>query len=307
MLMAFFRLVRWPNLLMIGLIFLLSKTQIIDPISELSGVGSCLSDLHWVLMAFATILIAASGNVVNDIFDQDIDANNKPTKGIVGKVISGKQAWNFYYALVGIGVGIGVFLCWMLGNVSSSLVFLLSAGGLYFYSYSYKRQFLIGNLVVAVLAGIVPFLPVYFQMLCMQGQWTELPWSPILISFVFFAFITTLIREIIKDVEDMHGDSRQHCRTLPIVMGLNGAKLIVFLLIAVLLVAVGWLQKAWLQQEDTVSFLYFLIAVQLPALLVLVFVIKGKEPKDFRWASTFSKLLMLLGILYMVVFRMVLQ
>ncbi len=171
--MAFIRLVRLPNLLMIGLIFVLSKTQIIDPISELSGVRSCLSDLHWVLMALATVLIAASGNVVNDIFDQDIDGNNKPTKVIVGKIISEKQAWNFYYALVGIGVGIGVFLCWMLGNVSSSLVFLLSTGGLYFYSYSYKRQFLIGNLVVAVLAAVVPFLPIYFQMMCSPEQWAD--------------------------------------------------------------------------------------------------------------------------------------
>ncbi len=301
--MAYLRLARWPNLLMIGLIFVLAKTQLVDSISELSGVLSCISDLHWVLLALATMLIAASGNVVNDIFDQNIDFHNKPDRIIVGNSVSEANAWNFYYALGSLGLGIGMFLCWDLGNVSNSLIFMLSAGGLYFYSYSYKRQFLIGNLVVAFLAGIVLFLPLYLQMMCTPNLWMELPWAPILVALAFFSFLTTLIREIIKDMEDLKGDQFAKCTTIPIVLGVKATKAIVIIFIMVLMSAIVALQTAWIQDKDWLMFGYFLIAVQLPAAAIIFQVIRAKVPKDFHLASTLTKVLMLGGILSMVVFR----
>jgi 4-hydroxybenzoate polyprenyltransferase len=301
--MAYLRLARWPNLLMIGLIFLLAKTQLIDPVSELSGVISCISNLHWLLLALATMLIAASGNVVNDIFDQNIDFHNKPDKIIVGNTISEANAWNYYYGLGSVGLGLGMFLCWGLGNLSNSLIFMLSAGGLYFYSYSYKRQFLIGNLVVAFLAGLVPFLPLYFQMMCTPNMWMELPWAPVLVALGFFSFLTTLIREMIKDMEDLKGDQLLKCTTIPIVLGVKGAKAIVILLLMVLMSAIVSLQTAWIHDKDWLMFSYFLIVVQLPAASTIFLVMRGKTPKDFHLASTLTKVLMLGGILSMVVFR----
>ena len=301
--MAYLRLARWPNLLMIGLIFLLAKTQLIDPVSELSGVISCISNLHWLLLALATMLIAASGNVVNDIFDQNIDFHNKPDKIIVGNTISEANAWNYYYGLGSVGLGLGMFLCWDLGNLSNSLIFMLSAGGLYFYSYSYKRQFLIGNLVVAFLAGLVPFLPLYFQMMCTPNMWMELPWAPVLVALGFFSFLTTLIREMIKDMEDLKGDQLLKCTTIPIVLGVKGAKAIVVLLLMFLMSAIVSLQTAWIHDKDWLMFSYFLIVVQLPAASTIFLVMRGKTPKDFHLASTLTKVLMLGGILSMVVFR----
>lgn len=307
MLKAFIRLVRWPNLLIIALIFILAKTQIIDPIGELSGVVSCLTPLHWLLVASATVLIAASGNVVNDIFDQDIDVHNRPDRLVVGNALTEQQAWNLYYVLITFGVGAGMFLCLQMGNISNSLVFLLTAGGLYFYSYSYKRQFLIGNLVVAFMSGLVPFMPLYVEMMCNDAEWNRLPWAPVLVAYGFFAFLTTLLREVIKDMEDIKGDQLLRCRTVPIVIGLNGAKLVVLLLVLMLVAAVAWLQKAWLQQHDLTSAIYFLVTVQLPAAVVAARVVLGSEPKDFRLASTLTKVLMLGGILSMIVYRFTLQ
>jgi 4-hydroxybenzoate polyprenyltransferase len=301
--MAYLRLARWPNLLIIGLIFLLAKTQIVDPISELSGVISCVSDLHWFLLALATVLIAASGNVVNDIFDQNIDFHNRPDRIIVGNSISEEKAWNFYYGLGSVGLGLGMYLCWDLGNLSNSLIFMLSAGGLYFYSYSYKRQFLIGNLVVAFLAGIVPFLPLYIQMMCTQNPWMELPWAPVLVALAFFSFLTTLIREIIKDMEDLKGDQLLKCRTIPIVLGVNVTKAIVILLLMVLMSAIVSLQTGFVQEKDWLMFGYFLVAVQLPAAAVIFQLLRSKTSKDFHLASSITKGLMLGGILAMVIFR----
>lgn len=291
---------------MIGLIFLLAKTQVVDSISALSGVASCVSDLHWVLLALATMLIAASGNVVNDIFDQNIDFHNKPDRMIVGKIVSEERAWNFYYALGSLGLGLGMLLCWDLGNISNSLIFMLSAGGLYFYSYSYKRQFLIGNLVIAFLAGLVPFLPLYIQMMCTPNLWMELPWAPILVALGFFSFLTTLIREMIKDMEDLKGDRFAQCTTIPIVLGVKATKAIVIVLIMVLMTAIVSLQTAWVREEEWLMFGYFLIAVQLPAAAIILQVMRGESPKDFRLASTLTKVLMLGGILSLVAFRITL-
>lgn len=302
MLRAFIRLIRWPNLLIIGLLLVLAKTQIIEPISLLAGFPTYLTSLHWWLLVGATILIAASGNVVNDIFDQDVDSHNRPKKQIVGNLIAEQTAWNIYYALVTIGVGLGIYLCLILGNVSSALIFVLTTGGLYFYSYSYKRQFLIGNLVVAMLAGMVPLLPIYFQSMQTSTNWIDFPWSPILLAYAFFALITTLLREVIKDMEDVEGDSRYGCKTVPIVIGLQGAKMVVLLLVLGLIGAIVWLQSAWIQQDDLVSVFYFALGVQLPALAVAYLTIKGHKPSEFRMASTLTKGLMFTGILSMFIF-----
>jgi 4-hydroxybenzoate polyprenyltransferase len=292
---------------MIGLIFLLAKTQLVDPIAELSGIDSCISNFHWILVSLATMLIAASGNVVNDIFDQHIDFHNRPDKVIVGKLIPEATAWNFYYALGSIGLALGMFLCWQLGNVSNSLIFMLSAGGLYFYSYSYKQQFLIGNVVVAFLAGLVPFMPLYLQMMCSPNEWMQLPWAPFLVALAFFSFLTTLIREMVKDMEDLKGDQFAGCTTMPIVLGLKTTKAMVSVLILGLIVAVGSLQLAWIGEEGWLMFGYFLVAVQLPAVAVIILLWRAENPMDFHLTSTLVKVLMLGGILSMILFRTTLQ
>jgi 4-hydroxybenzoate polyprenyltransferase len=301
--MAHLQLVRWPNLLIIGLIFLLAKTQLVDPIAEITGFESCLLAGHWVLLTVATVLIAASGNVVNDIFDQDIDRINKPHKQIIGKEISEAQAWNLYYALSSIGLGAGIWLCYSMGNVSSSLIFMLVSGGLYFYSYSYKRQFLIGNVVVSMLAGLVPFMPVYLYIICRPDSWMQLPWNPLLVAFGFFSLITTLIRELIKDMEDIKGDQLLRCQTVPIVMGMKTTKTLVVLLILVLIGAVAKMQHAWFVEGDKIILGYFLVAVQLPAIVLIAQVLRSNSSKQFYLASNLTKLIMVGGILSMVAFR----
>jgi 4-hydroxybenzoate polyprenyltransferase len=301
--MAYLQLVRWPNLLLIALILLLAKTQLVDAISAIAGIESCLLNGHWVLLGIATTFIAASGNVVNDIFDQDIDRINKPQKLIVGNSVSEEAAWNFYYTLGGIGLASGIWLCWQLGNVSSSLVFVLIGGGLYFYSYSYKRQFLIGNLVVSLAAAMVPFMPVLLSMLCMPQLWMHLPWNSLLIAFAFFSFLTTLIRELIKDMEDIRGDQLLRCRTVPIVIGINATKTIAVGLSVFLMAAVAKLQHAWWTDGDKLILIYFSIAVQLPTLLLIGQVFRANDSKGFRLASLLSKLIMVGGVLSMIAFR----
>jgi 4-hydroxybenzoate polyprenyltransferase len=184
---------------------------------------------------------------------------------------------------------------------------MLVSGGLYFYSYSYKRQFLIGNLVIALLAGLVPFMPVYLYIICQPESWMQLPWSPLLVAFGIFSLLVSLIREIIKDMEDIKGDQLLRCQTMPIVLGTKPTKGIVVLLIGVLIGAVGKLQYAWWIEDDKLVPLYFALAVQLPAVLLIAQVLKSDNPKAFHRASNLTKLIMVGGVFSMFIFKMVWQ
>lgn len=306
MTLAYLRLIRWPNLLIIAGIFLLLRFGLMEGFYEVTLLRSCLSDFHWLMMAAATILIAASGNVVNDIFDQDIDLHNRPETRIIGPIVTEDAAWTIYYVLAGSGLAVGILLAYMLGNVSNGLVFLLALGGLWFYSYSYKRQFLIGNLVVALLAGLTVYLPLLFEMQCDPDGWKFLPWMPFIVAYAFFAVLSTLIREMVKDMEDMEGDARAGCRTLPIVVGVKAAKAVVGILTLGLMLAVARYQFVKWEEADVVSFLAIVALVQLPAVLLLRQVFRSRDAAGFHRASKWAKWMMVGGISTMLLFRLTL-
>ncbi len=301
---AYLKLVRWPNLVIIGLIFLLLRFGLMEGFYGTTILRSCLEPLHWWFMAVATILIAASGNVVNDIFDQDIDLENRPDRRIIGPLITEDAAWTLYYILSGAGLALGILLAYMLGNTSNGLVFLLALGGLWFYSYSYKRQFLLGNLVIAFLAGLTVYLPLLFEMQCDPNGWRFLPWAPFIVAYAFFAALSTLIRELVKDMEDMAGDARAGCRTVPIVIGSKAAKAVVGLLTLMLMAAVARYQYVKWEENDMVSFLVIAAVVQLPAVLMLRSLIVADNAAGYRLASRWAKMLMVGGIGTMLLFRM---
>ncbi|MCF8257629.1 MAG: geranylgeranylglycerol-phosphate geranylgeranyltransferase [Flavobacteriales bacterium] len=304
MAIAYLRLIRWPNLVIIGLIFILLRFGLIEGFYGTTLLRSCLTGLHWWLMASATVLIAASGNVVNDIFDQDIDLHNRSSRRIIGPLVTEEAAWTLYYVLSGLGLALGILLAYLLGNTSNGLVFLLALGGLWFYSYSYKRQFLIGNLVVAFLAGLTVYLPLLFEMQCDPDGWKFLPWMPFIVAYAFFAALSTLIREMVKDMEDIEGDGTMGCRTVPIVIGAKATKIVVSLLTLILMAAVARFQYVKWEENDMVSFFIIMAAVQFPAAMLLRMLASAQQHEDFHRASLWSKGLMVGGIATMLLFRL---
>lgn len=300
---AYLRLIRWPNLLIIVGIFLLLRFGLMEGFYGVTLLRSCLTDLHWWLMAAATVLIAAAGNVVNDIFDQDIDLHNRPGQRIIGPIVTEDAAWRLYYVLSGVGLGLGILLAYLLGNTSNGLVFLLAMGGLWFYSYSYKRQFLIGNLTVALLAGLTVYLPLLFEMQCDPDGWKFLPWMPFIVAYAFFATLSTLIREMLKDMEDMEGDARMGCRTVPIVIGVRATKVVVALLTLALMAAVARYQIVKWEESDMLSFLAIMAVIQLPGFILLRKMAVAADSAGFHSASRWAKWLMVGGIGTMLLFR----
>ena len=228
---AFFKLVRWPNLLITALMMCLVYHNLI-------GMASTIG---FTLLVISMVLIQAGGYVINDIFDKDIDTINKPDKLIVGKVFTEKQCSFFYWTLTVIGLACALVATLLMNGSKFITVFgcmVLLACVLYTYSKTYKKRLVIGNLIVSLSVAFAVFVPWLFVMLYLSKEGALLDNYDFLMHvslrfvliYTAFAFLMTLIREIVKDMEDVIGDGRSHCRTIPIVWGIKAAQIIVLVL-----------------------------------------------------------------------------
>ena len=271
-------------------------------------------DLQFALLVFSTMLIAAAGYIINDYFDTRTDLINKPARVVVGVAISRKVAMILHLILNIIGVGIGIYLAFYVGLPSLSLVFMLSTGLLWFYSTNYKKQFLVGNLAVAFLTALVPLMVVLFEIPLLNKEYGEVmirydadfnylfAWVS---AFSFFAFICTLIREIIKDAEDFEGDNAYGMKTVPIVLGTFWTRMLVVVLIAVTLFALIFLLLKYIffsvDPVDYISLVYFSLLLLLPLIVLAIQVMIARDKRAYHRASILIKLVILSGILYSVV------
>jgi 4-hydroxybenzoate polyprenyltransferase len=224
--------------------------------------------------------------------------------------------------LSGLGVLIGIFLAWK-SNIllTGGVLFAASVIALWFYSTTFKYKFLTGNLVVSLLTGMVPFMVAVFEIpkiivaynaeLAQQKtQYGFAATTTILLwcgAYGIFAFALSLIREMIKDMEDVEGDKEYGCRTIPIVLGIKKAKIILCALIVLGIAGIGYGQNFLHEQlHDKYSFLYFLVLVQIPLLFLLFRIFVSKEKKQFHFASILVKFIMLAGICYLLLLRYIL-
>ena len=306
-------LVRFPNLLIIAFTQYAMRYLIMEPLLPSDSFVLQFGDFQFALLVFATMLIAAAGYIINDYFDTRADLINKPKRVVVGVSISRKEAMILHMVLNIMGVGIGVYLAFYIGLPSLSLVFVLSTGLLWFYSTNYKKQFLVGNLIVAFLTALVPLMVVLFEIPLLNREYGEvmvrydssfsylLAWVS---AFSFFAFITTLIREIIKDAEDLEGDNAYGMKTVPIVLGTLWTRVLVLVLIAFTLIALIYLLFTYIfhsvDPPDYISLVYFLLLLLIPLVLLAIQVIAARDKRAYHRASMLIKLIMLSGILYSV-------
>ena len=240
---AFLNLIRWQNLLMVILTMVLMRYAVLAPLISKIGVilvngkGDTIPmtlQFPWydfALLVFATVCITAGGYVINDYFDIKTDLINKG-KVIVGTKVPRRKAMMWHNILNIAGVAAGFYISYIAGYIWLGALFLVVSGLLYFYSASYKRQFLIGNIIVALLTAMVPMLVVFYEWPALYKYYTvnavTLPEINFIVywvgGFALFAFLTNLIREIIKDTEDFEGDIAYGRNTIPVVIGILSAK-----------------------------------------------------------------------------------
>jgi 4-hydroxybenzoate polyprenyltransferase len=272
-LLALFRLTRFWNLAIIGLAqyftayFLINKNTIVD--------------WRLFILSTSTVLIAAAGYIINDYYDVKIDLINKPDRVVVGKKITRRYAILFHTILSFIGIGLGLFLSWQIAAINFLCAFLL-----WLYSNQLKRQPFIGNVVVAALTGLSILL---LEVLYKSN-------SQMIVIYSLFAFFITLVREIVKDIEDLKGDNTFGCKTLPIIWGIRKTKLFLYVLLAAFAAGVLVLNQMYSQ----LPLFYFLICLFGPLGWLLVRLIRADTVKEFYRLSQLCKIIMLLGITSMI-------
>lgn len=320
---TFLKLIRWQNLLIVILTMVLMRYAVLAPL--ISKIGVILTQgtgeeipmtlqLPWydfILLILATVFLTAGGYVINDYFDIQTDLINKG-KVIVGTKIPRRLAMMWHNIFNIAGVAAGFYISWKAGYLMLGALFLIVSGLLYFYSASYKRQFLVGNVIVALLTAMVPLLVVCYEWPALYRFYTINAISLPEFNFIFywiggfalFAFLTTLTREIIKDIEDFEGDVAYGRNTVPVVIGVLSARVVSICLI---ILTVAFLYLVWyFFINDIFTLIYLSVAIVLPLLFVIYKLVISKSRKQLHYASSFMKIVMLTGIFYSVVVKIIL-
>jgi 4-hydroxybenzoate polyprenyltransferase len=267
-----FRLTRFWNLLIIGLAQYCTADFLISP--------DTIFDTRLFLQSMSTVLIAAAGYTINDYYDVKIDLINKPERVVIGKGIPRRYALLFHTILSLTGIAIGFLLNWKIGVLNFTCAFLL-----WLYSNALKRLPFIGNFTVGFLTGLSIFIVNFL-------------YPPLLVLtaiYSLFAFFITIVREIIKDLEDLRGDDTFGCKTLPVVWGIRKTKVFTYFLLILFSVFVISLHQ-WV---TPLPMQFFLWSLFMPMVALAGWLVRADTRKDFHQLSQFCKVIMVAGVLSM--------
>jgi 4-hydroxybenzoate polyprenyltransferase len=313
---AFFILIRLKNLLIIALTQYLIRYAIIEPMIGLSSFELQLSHFNFLLMSLATVLIAAGGYIINDYFDTRIDRINRPDLVVIDRYIKRRVAMGAHIVSSFAGIIVGFYVAHQAGVYQLGFIYAISSGMLWFYSTNFKRQLFIGNIVISFLTALVPIMVPLFEIPLLNQKYGEILLEAntnflFLLRFVgaysIFAFMSSLIREIVKDMEDVSGDLSFGRTTIPIAFGIEKSKAIIIALSLILIIGLAYIQHLQLEANDYIFFFYILLAIQLPMAYFIFKIIKAKEKVEFAFTSRIIKFLMLAGILSSILVYLTIQ
>lgn len=305
-LLAFPRLLRLPNLFIVFLTQWLPYWFVLRPAILHGGGLPVLTQRSFNLLAATTLLTTFAGYLINDYFDRHIDAVNKPERQVVGRFVPPWLALLMYAAAL-----CGVV--WLMLRLNAELplphkpwpLWLFPAVSvlLFLYAWQLKCTPVIGNLLVAVLCAAVPVIPLFpenrplwiisFQHGDEVHQAVGLLWL-----YAMFAFVTTLLREQVKDLEDFPGDSACGCSTLAVIKGVRYARLPAGFTALTVVILTGILIFFWLQTAapnwQIIAGVLFLL---LPSAAAAGMIYWATMRVHFRRASFLIKFVMIAGVL----------
>ncbi|MCF6306864.1 MAG: geranylgeranylglycerol-phosphate geranylgeranyltransferase [Flavobacteriaceae bacterium] len=303
--MNYLNLIRYKNLLIIILIQVLIRYALFIPL----GADLTLSHFEFSLLVLATIFIAAAGNVINDIYDVEIDEINKPEKVIVGKSISEKTAYNLFVIFNIMGVGLGFYLTKQIEEDAFFGFFIVTSALLYLYATFLKSMLLVGNIIVSLLVAfsliIVGVFDLFPSITFINQEFQSFVFG-IVLNYALFAFHINLMREIVKDIEDIDGDKKGELNTLPIVIGRKRASYIVFGMGILSLFGIIFYIYTNLYNY-TIAVIYFLSLILAPLGYFCIKIWDVKSKSDYSFLSKILKIIMLLGIGSLLLYTFVIQ
>ena len=305
----YLQLLRVGNLTFVAILLYVMEKWVAIPLLQLEQFGELMPWWILTLLIVSVVGIAAGGYVINDYFDVKIDRINRPDNLVVTRIISRDAAMNLFYGLTAVGVIAGTVVAWWAHSWTLLFTYVVLPGLLWFYSASYKRMFLVGNLVVAFASAIVQLLVaianadylhhLYQNALAYSPSVGELyVWTG---GFAAFAFLLTWVREIVKDIEDIEGDREMECRTLPIVWGDKVAKIIATILlvaIATLIVYILFAVLPFSHEWKSLPTRYVVFGLIVPILCSIVLLWAANNRTEYHRVQTIIKFAMFMGMLF---------
>ena len=293
----YLKLIRYRHLLLLAFMQLIFRYGFL----KLQNIPLALIDWQYILLVLSTVCLAAGGSIINAIFQQDSDSENKPEFHVIGKFISENTAYNLYAAFTFIGVSIGFYLSNVIQKPNFAILFILIASTLYFYATSMKNSVLIGNIIIAFLNSIYLLLIGLFDLLPVTFDGNRgvmgLHFS-ILMDYAIFTFLISLLIELVTDIDNIKGDFTQGLRTLPNVIGISKAKKIAFALSIIPLLCVLYYLKVYLFDANLVfSSIYGLIFIVSPLIYFSSKIITASASKEISILNNILKWILFFGLL----------
>lgn len=301
MIMNYLKLFRVQNLIMIAAMQYIIRYGFL----KLQNVGLALNDWMFALLVLATVLIAAAGYVINDVHDVETDHINKPGKNQIGKIISEEMGFNIFIGLNIVALIIGFYLSNKVMKTSFLGIFIISSMLLYLYATSWKKIAVVGNLIIALLTafsvliiGMFDIIPAIYS----ENEILMKTLLSILFDYAMFAFLVNFLREIVKDIEDINGDYNQGMNTLPILIGTERtAKISAIVGLIIVCILFWYINKNLMDNGLYFATVYGLIALIAPLVFFTIKIWNAKSQKEFHLMSKILKLVIFLGILFILV------
>lgn len=297
-----FRLIRLPNLIIVAVTQAIIYYQLLNKtFIEYSLSGTFIS-FEFVLFDVATILITASGYIINDIYDVETDRINKPDKRIIQVDLSVSNAWKIYVSMILTGALISLYLAVQRNDLFYWFIYPFAVFFLYGYSRWLKGIPYIGNIIVSLFCAAVP--GIFFlseasilKELKIKDLSSFLSLHGLLLSYVIFAFLTNLYREIVKDLQDEAGDKLANINTAAVYFGKKTTKFVaLFIALIISMVIIFTFSQAIF---SNIPYLFALqcLLIQIPLSVSILKLILAKEDKAFRNVGLWIKLIMINGLI----------
>lgn len=299
------QLFRLPNLVIVFLSQWLPYWFVLRPAILKAGGIPALDERSFGLIAATTVLATLAGYVINDYYDREIDAVNRPESVVVGRHIPSGIVLLMYLGLTALVHLLALRIFLLLPGPKSFwplILFPLVSFLLFLYAWQMKCTPVMGNVLVALLCGAVPIITLLPEE---RAIWLTSFQAPELIHdatgliwvYAIFAFSTNLLREQVKDLEDFQGDAACGCNTLAVLKGTRFARIPagftgVLLCALIVLLLYFWAETGAPNWRIGAGAGLLLV----PALLAsgLTFFATGR--RHFTWAGRCIKLIMLTGL-----------
>lgn len=302
LIVAVANLIRLPNLLIVAFTQWLFNHYLFTDTLHRFGLINPIDKEVLLTLVLCTICITAGGNIMNDLVDVRIDQLNEKSRNKIGGAISIRAGWILYFLFTTAGIMLAVDLAAQAKRTTLYVMLLSPVLMLVAYNYWLKRTFVLGNLIVSLLCSLVILImPLIAQKslndlyLLDKGAYYFV-WYLTLI-FAAFAFLTTFLREIVKDMEDREGDVLAGMKTLATSARHHVVKSIMVLISLVILISIVTFSSLWWDHLIAQGKIYF-IALIISSLFIVYYLVKASSKSDFGRLSTWLKFYIMQGLLY---------